>query len=350
MDTLAQLVRGGDSGEVILAGRGRQSLLVKKLRGTAEGDRMPAGGRPPLSEQAIDLIATWIDEGATLDGASENQPLTVMSALAWAARATDQQMTQRRETLATKNLSLVAPPAGHVVRSTDHFTVIGHGSEASVDSVARLAEQQIQIAHSLLPGPSGEALFHGRATIFTLPRRYDYSEFAKMVEGRGVPGRWTGHWMFDGIDAYVAVVAADDDSDQQLSERLLGPLVSLAVATRPGDVPRWFAEGIGATITSQEFGQTDRMTLERSRAETYQAVAAMRDAKSFLDQKLTPAQTDRIAAALVASMMDRKRRKAFDQVLQSLGEGKAFDEAFVQAFGITVPAYIEGWLEYVRRS
>ncbi len=83
MDTFAQLLRGGDSGSIIQSGNAEASLLIKKLRGT-EGQRMPAGGRPPLSEESIQLIATWIDEGATLDGASESQPLTVISQLAWA--------------------------------------------------------------------------------------------------------------------------------------------------------------------------------------------------------------------------------------------------------------------------
>jgi len=87
MDTFAQLLRGGDSGDVIIPGKGEESLLIQKLRGKV-GEQMPAGGRPALSDESIKLISTWIDEGATLDGASDSQPLRVMSQLAWAASAT----------------------------------------------------------------------------------------------------------------------------------------------------------------------------------------------------------------------------------------------------------------------
>ena len=62
MDTFAQLLRGGDSGDIIIPGKGEESLLVKKLRGTM-GLRMLLG-RPAFSEESIKLILR-IDEGAT---------------------------------------------------------------------------------------------------------------------------------------------------------------------------------------------------------------------------------------------------------------------------------------------
>ena len=65
---------------------------------------MPAGGRPALPEASIKLISTWIDEGATLDGASETQPLGVMSQLAWANAASADQMSARRKELAEANV------------------------------------------------------------------------------------------------------------------------------------------------------------------------------------------------------------------------------------------------------
>ena len=52
------------------------------------------GGQPSLRFDQTHL--TWIDEGATLDGASDNQPLQVMSQLAWAAAATPQELSDRR--------------------------------------------------------------------------------------------------------------------------------------------------------------------------------------------------------------------------------------------------------------
>ena len=41
------------------------SYLVNKIEGTqSQGQQMPAGGRPPLSQAEIDAIRQWIMDGA----------------------------------------------------------------------------------------------------------------------------------------------------------------------------------------------------------------------------------------------------------------------------------------------
>ncbi len=213
MDTFAQMLRGGDSGAVIVPGKGQESLIVQKLRGMV-GERMPAGGRPALSEESIKLISTWIDEGATLDGISETQPLRVMSQLAWAAAATPEQISQRRQELAENSMKLVTASGGNTQsKTTEHFLVIGSVSPGTLDLVGQLAEAQIKTAKTVVSGDSGEAFYRGRATIFVLPKRYDYSEFAKMAEGRSVPSDWTSHWKYDGINAYISLVATEQDEE-----------------------------------------------------------------------------------------------------------------------------------------
>ena len=348
MDTFAQILRGGDSGEIVLAGRGADSLLVKKLRGTAtDGARMPAGGRPPLSDADIALVAKWIDEGATLDG-MESQPIKVMSQLAWASKATPDQITSRRSDLAQQNLKLTAmsSTAPHV-ETTEHFQVIGTGSVATIKAVADAAESNMKQVTGYVRGKSGEQFFGGKATIFVMSKRYEYSEFAKMVETRSVPTSWTGHWKFDGIDAYVAVVASDRDEADVISQRLLGPQISLAVATRGSDVPRWFAEGVGASAASRG-RSTSRADKQRLQAETAEAVGLLKNAKSFLGGKLTAEQTDRVGAAIATTMLDRARRKSFDGCLRALGTGKPFDQAFAAGFGVPVETYIENFRKWAQ--
>lgn len=348
MDTFAQLLRGGDSGDVIVPGRGNESLLVQKLRGQV-GERMPAGGRPALSEESIKLIATWIDEGATLDGASDSQPLRVMSQLAWAASATPAQISERRQQLAEDHLKLVTTSGGDLAsKTTEHFNVVGTASKGTIELVAELAEEQIKTVKTVVSGPSGESFYRGRATIFVFPRRYDYSEFAKMVESRGVPSDWQSHWKFDGIDAYIALVATERDEEEQIEARLLSPTVSLAVATTGGDVPRWLAEGVGVVTANRKGGDRDRGARQKIESETSEAVAAMKNAKEFLEQKLTPEQSDRVGAAIANTMLDRTHRRGFDALLRHLREGKPFDRAFVEAFNAPPEAFVETWLKWAR--
>ncbi|TWT92755.1 c-type cytochrome domain-containing protein [Stieleria varia] len=347
MDTFAQLLRGGDSGQIVTAGQGEQSLLVKKLRGTAaDGDRMPAG-RPPLSDDSIALISKWIDEGAAIDG-PEAQPIKVMSQLAWASKATTEEMSARRAELADKNMQLIAMSnAQPQTEETEHFRVIGTGSSATLGAVAQAAEKHMKTVRDLVDGGAGADYFHGKATIFVLPKRYDYSEFAKMVEQRSIPTEWTGHWSFDGIDAYLAVVATDRDEEDEVSARVLGPLTSLAVATRGSDVPRWFAEGIGVNIGAR--GQaTTRNEKQRQQAELVEAVGLLKNAKSFLENKMTAEHTDRVGAALAMTMLDRTRRSSLNAVLRALSAGEPFEVAFAKGFGGPPETYIENFRSWVQ--
>ena len=91
-----------------------------------------------------------------------------------------------------------------------------------------------------------------------------------------------------------------------------------------------------------------RLAKLKREAETSAAIAAMSDAKSFLTGKLSPAQADRIGAALAESMLDRSRRKAFDSCLRLLADGKSFDAAFSQAFRYPLTTYVENWLKWTR--
>ncbi len=73
MDTYAMLMAGGKHGKPVIPGKSGESMLVKKL-GTAPpfGDRMPlnkkrriAEGKAKwLSDDEVNTIAEWIDQGA----------------------------------------------------------------------------------------------------------------------------------------------------------------------------------------------------------------------------------------------------------------------------------------------
>ncbi|TWU37643.1 Planctomycete cytochrome C [Novipirellula aureliae] len=346
MDTFAQMMRGGDSGPIIVPGDAASSLLIQKLRGMA-GDRMPAGGRPAFSDEAIELISTWINEGAVLGGDRNraNQPIKRMSQLAWADKATPLQLSDQRKQAALEDLQWVNSKNSNPIQlETDHFFVTGTADKKTIELVAEQAEEKMDLVRRLVPGEEGPAYFAGRATLFVWARRYDYSEFAKMIEARDVPADWNSHWKYDGLDAYVAIVATQQEESKEIAERLTGPLVSLALATSGKDVPIWFATGVGETIRKQNRQRVDRDTLRREQAELQLAAAAMKDAKQFLDEKLKPEQTDQISAAVVASMTERPRRKGFDSLLRKLGQGEPFEQAFQSSFGVTVEVYLTAWL------
>ena len=64
LDNRADAMRGGETGAAILPGHSRESLLMKRVRGEGDDDRMPVK-KPPLTDGQIAVLARWIDQGAT---------------------------------------------------------------------------------------------------------------------------------------------------------------------------------------------------------------------------------------------------------------------------------------------
>src|SRR5436305_14087101 len=57
LSTRAGLLRGGESGPVVVAGHANKSRLMEMIR----GKKMPP--KKPLPTEAVELLRRWIDEG-----------------------------------------------------------------------------------------------------------------------------------------------------------------------------------------------------------------------------------------------------------------------------------------------
>ena len=57
-------MKGGENGSAVIPNDGAESLLVRKLNGTASGQRMPPEPKNTWSDSKIKLVMKWIDQGA----------------------------------------------------------------------------------------------------------------------------------------------------------------------------------------------------------------------------------------------------------------------------------------------
>ena len=75
IDTVAFMIRGGDSGPVIQAGDIAASTMIARISASEESERMPPEGEPLTPEQ-IDAIKSWIAAGAAapVDEQPERDP------------------------------------------------------------------------------------------------------------------------------------------------------------------------------------------------------------------------------------------------------------------------------------
>lgn len=71
----ALALNGGASGPVIVPGHAADSILVQRILGQGDDDRMPLE-KAPLSAEQIALITAWIDQGANWPGAAQTSTST----------------------------------------------------------------------------------------------------------------------------------------------------------------------------------------------------------------------------------------------------------------------------------
>jgi hypothetical protein len=79
LHTQAFITRGGSSGAAVVPGRSDESLLVRRVLGLDDEDRMPLDG-DPLPDAAIETIKTWIAQGAGFGAPGAGQPVATAPA------------------------------------------------------------------------------------------------------------------------------------------------------------------------------------------------------------------------------------------------------------------------------
>jgi mono/diheme cytochrome c family protein len=339
LNTMKRLMDGGDNGPPVLPGRGADSLIIQKLKGTAkQGVRMPMG-RPPLDSAMIAKVEKWIDEGAKFDGPDTNQPVAEVAAIAKAQGATHEQLIADRVVQAEENWRLGMPSAVMQKKESTNFLVIGKVGESVLAEVSEKAEAQAAKVGDILKAPRDQPLVKGRMTLFVFGDRYDYTEFGKMVEKRDLPPVWRGHYRYSIVDAYGAVLMPRA-SDYSLDVLVAQQIGAMYVASQGRGVPHWFAEGCGRAIAARLAPASDQR-IARWDDELSGALGTLAKPEDFLTGQLPPEQADVCSFSFAKFLMSDNRR--FGQMIDGLRKGGDFGKVFAATYGGTPAQLAINW-------
>ena len=339
LTTFEGLLRGGDGGAPILAGKGAESFLVKKLRGTGSGQRMPLN-LPPLESDVISKIEKWIDEGATFDWSDPKLPIAQVAALYKATKATHEELTADRATLADSNWRLGMPGIGADRHETANFLVLGSVGPNALQEVGEKAEALAPKIGAIFKAPPDKPLVKGRMTLFAFKERYDYGEFGKMVEQRDLPPSWRGHFRYSVVDAYAAFLppkSEDFSLDALLAEQIGGCYVA---ALGKSGTPTWFSLGAGRVVASR-IDAKDARVLAWDNA-VPDVVSRMSSPDAFMTNKMDTDSGGVAAYSFVKYLMTDVRK--FNVLLEQLRKGGEFGPSFIQVYGGTPNQLCELWI------
>ena len=327
-NTFTQVLKGGDTGPVVSPGKPDESLIVRKLRGL-EGARMPMG-RPALPDSQIQLVATWIKEGAAFDGQNKDSRLEQVVGQAFADKASHNELMAKRVERAREKWKIASPKTEADEARDEQFHVIGNiGSESAKVLLAQANHAANQVRR-MFKISGKESLIKGGVTIFALKQRYDYSEFGKMIERRELPPEWSSHWRSEVLDSYVAFVF--DKAENKINETsLLQQLTSLWMSSHEG-VPRWFADGAGRQALAVTVGPNDARVqpwLKR----LPDSIAQLKSLKSLSDGSMNDEASATIGFGVIRTMYEAKMKTQYDTIVRSLAAGMNFEQATTKAIG-----------------
>ncbi len=348
VNTFESLLKGGDAGVNILPGKPGESLIIKKLKGTAaDGQRMPLN-QPALADAVIAKFEKWIEEGAKFDGTDPKQPIGELAAITKALNSTHEQLSQDRAAIAIQNWALTLPGDEAARHETTNYLVLGNVGPATLTEIGTQAEALAPKVAEVFKSPADQPLIKGRLTLFVFRDRYGYSEFGKMVEKRTLPQPWRGHFKFNTIDAYAAVVSprAGTTQDYPLQGLILQQLGGTYMASIGKGVPHWFAEGAGRVVASRLSAGDSRV---RSWDEAIPAVvSSMPASDAFLTGNMEQEAADVAAYSYVKFLMADGKR--FQALVDGLRKGGEFNKTFSDIYGGSPAQATQAWVRKAATS
>ncbi len=355
VETFENLMRGGDSGRVIVAGNLDGSRLWQ-LVGAGEQPRMPQGQARITRKFHADL-KTWIEEGAKFDGGDPKLPLRslvptddelAMERLAALSPDEFRQMREQRTEDQWKRVS--ARVAARFVTS-DEFYVYGDASEDRLKQVSEWAGQYVGELRSMF-GIQEKPVWKGGLTIFVMKDRFGYTELNQVLHSRSTARDMHGHaHITTGFeDAYIAVEDVGDEPGETHGGLHLSVIdhITGAYLQKPGtNLPQWVIRGTGLALAGQSVGSNSYVG--SMGAQVLDALKGIeRPEDVFTDGRFGPGEVGPVGYSVVSFMIKAGGGRKFGQFISRLHSGANMNAATTAVYSTDLKSLGTAYLNSLR--
>lgn len=256
------MMRGGNSGRVILPGDKKGSRLFR-LVGGLENPRMPQG-QARITKTFYENLQVWFDENNTFDGPDPKRPLRELVPTEEQieaerlAKLTPDEFTAMRKEKSEEQWKLANPgEMATTIDTSPDFLVMGNASEARLKDVAGWADEHAKTLRSAFGIKADEALWKGKLAVFVFKDRFSFEEFPRAVVMSEIPKETIGLSRVapSFSEAFVCVQDVGDDVSAEspgLKLNLIDQITG-AYLKRSGDkVPEWLIRGLGLALAAKD--------------------------------------------------------------------------------------------------
>jgi hypothetical protein len=357
--TFRDIMKGGDSGRVVLPGNLEGSRLFR-LVGGLENPRMPNDDQARITKQNYDDLRTWILEGAKFDGADATRNIRQLVPSADAkvaeqfAKMTAEELFEYRKKRTAELWSKALPKSRPGWAESKEVYVYGSVGEARLTEVAQLAEKQADALRKVFNVNSTETLWKGKLAIVLTGDRFDFDEFVIANTGRRAPRTMTGLTVVTptGSDAYVLLEdTGDDDTGARASLRInvIDFMTGAFLERKGGNLPEWVARGTGLAVAAADAEDDPYIASMRTRAkDLVSSLAKPEDV--FAGGTFQPGTVGPVGFTLVEFMIANGGGQKYGQFLAELQSGKDTTAAMRTVYKANLRDVATGYLAALAKS
>ena len=210
--TFESLMRGSDSGRVVLPGNLDGSIIWRRVAALdKDKQKMPPGNRR-ITREFFNSLRTWIQEGAKFDGESATVAMRSLvptdedKKAAMLAKLSPEEFNDFREQRIDQLWERVSNDDRPRFVKTADFFVYGDVPATRLQQVAEWADDHGKQLRTMFGEKSGQ-LFKGRLAVVVFKERFGYTEWDQVVHNRQTPRAMTGHSVVSQSfeDAYIVL-------------------------------------------------------------------------------------------------------------------------------------------------
>ncbi len=342
--TFEDLMRGGDSGAVLVAGDLEGSRLWELINGGPP--KMPPG-QARIYRKWYDNLKTWIEEGCKYEGDDPKVPLARLVPtedelkLAKLSRMTaDEFVAMRKEQTHEQWKKTLGKEEPRELETSD-FYFYGNVDEGRLKQLSGWADEHakaLRAGFKLSDGP----IWKGKLTVFVYKDRFGYSEFSQTINNREADPAVVGHSevTLGQEEAYIVIQDIGDTANSILPDTQLNLIDQMtgAYLKRGGKkLPEWLIRGTGLAMATKEVGG-DNEYLRSMRGAAADALRSLETPGDlFGEGKFAPTDMAPIGYTLVGFMIKEAGQPNFMKFVAALQSGSNLQDAVGSVYKPATP-------------
>ncbi len=349
------IMKGGDSGRVILPGNLEGSRLFR-LVGGLENPRMPQG-QARITRKNYEDLKQWFIEGNTYDGDDPKTPLrefvrteAEMEAEKF-ANLSAEEFNKLRIDRTEDQFKRALPNDAFNTLQSEEFYLIGNVNAERLRQVDEWSQNHLGNLKKLFGGSEDQA-WKGRLAIFVFKDRFGYDEFNLVVNRREAPREMTAHSVVTPTyeDAYIVLQDVGDEGGEEapaLRVNLIDHLTGAYLERDGAELPDWVLRGTGLALAAQALpGDPYLRTLPQVAQQNVLTLNNPQDV--FADGTFSPATIGPVGLTLVDYMIDAGGSAKFARFMRLLQDGQDTAAAVRNVYNADLNALARGYVAALR--